>query len=76
MDELNGTISTFDDLGGAHDYDVVNVKETTLREVDNSMYKPGTTSPGSYRDGNGAVANYEEPVLSQSQESVSCGGVT
>ncbi|XP_064394623.1 uncharacterized protein LOC135341873 isoform X2 [Halichondria panicea] len=69
MDELNGTISTFDDLGDAHDYDVVNVKETTLREVDNSMYKPGTTSPGSYRDGNGAVANYEEPVLSQSQES-------
>ncbi len=71
MEDIHGTISTFSELG-ARDYNMLAVKDTTLRDVHNSVYVP-TASPVGYMAGNGAVAvsNYEEPVLSQSQESVS-----
>ncbi len=81
MEDMNGTISTFNELG-AHDYDdlcardydmLAVVKDTTLRDVQNIVYEPRASSVEYQQTSNGlvAVSNYEEPILSQSQESVS-----
>ena len=72
MDDLNGVVpTTYSDLED-HTYDKIVMTGTVIREVDNTMYN-AHTSGDKYHEGNGAVANYEEPVfsLSQSVDSVS-----
>ena len=72
MDDLNGVVpTTYNDLED-HTYDKIVMAGTIVREVNNDMYTVHT-SADKYHEGNGAVANYEEPVfsLSQSVDSVS-----